>query len=182
MTSRSTLQIDYSRPDWRERLLEIRARNLAGQGIEERERREILKCLVVLAAGVRYAFPVRDVSQVVPWLEPARLPGERGAVGGRTGSYFHIFDLAELLHRSDDAPSSGHIVRLKLYDCGVALRVTRALEVSSLAILSEQDAQSLGQMYPAALALGQIGNQPALTILDARLLFTAASQLSPEVE
>lgn len=182
MTSQVTHRIDYSRPDWKERLLDIRASNLAGQGAARTDEREMLKCLVVLAAGQQYAIPVRDVSQVTPWLEPAQMPGGRGAIGGRSGSYFHIFDLADLLARPGEVPVSGHIVRLKMNDRGVALRVARALEVANLAIIPSRDTGSLGQLHPAALALGQIGSQAAITILDAGRLFRTASQLSPEVE
>jgi len=182
MTTPEAVRIDYSLPDWRERLLETRARSLAGNASPESEAGEILKCLIVLANGAPCALRLSDVAQVTPWREPARLPGGRGAVGGRSGSYFHIYSLADLLGGSGDQTAGGHIVRLRVRDRGVALRVDRAMDVADVRLVQPDVSESLGKPHPAAVGLGEAPGYPTLTILDADRLFRPASLQSFEVE
>ena len=168
MTSEPAFRIDYSRPDW--------------QGRDEEETARRVRCLLVLAAGATWALPIVDVAEVAPWREPARLPGASNGVGGRSGSYFHIYSLARLLGRQADVAAGGHIVRLRILGRSVALQVDRAIDVADVILAESGATESLGRLHPAASGLGEAAGYPALTIIDAERLFRPASRFSSEVE
>lgn len=182
MTFETASRIDYSRPDWRDRLPGIRARNLADQGREVEESAERVRCLLVEAAGTTWALTLGDVAQVSPWRQPARLPGGRSAVGGRSGSYFHIHSLAHLLGREADPAVGGHIVRLRTHGQSVALQVDRAVDVADVVMAESAATESLGRLHPAVTGLGSAAGYPSVAVVDAERLFRPAAQFSSEVE
>lgn len=175
-------RIDYASSDWQERLLATRAQILASQGLEPQTRGKTLRCVLVAAGGTVHALPIAEVAQILPWRAPVRIPGRRSAIDGRAGSYFHVYGLAGLLGLPEDPQSGGHIVRLRAFEQGVALHVSRAQAVADLALEPAGPEDQAGSVPSAALALGRAPGQPVIRILDVRRLFGAADQTRLEVE
>lgn len=164
---------------WEQRLLEERARALAGQTARELSEPANVERVMVCALGESlFGIDVRDVARVTPFRHPARLPGANVALIGlisTAGAYRRIYDLSALLHGQAGA-LAGHFLMLR--NGAVGLRVDAALEIADVVPLADGETPDMAphaatRAYARPLKAELFGGR-LISLLDIKELLPAA--------
>ena len=156
--TRAALAINYASPDWRSRLLQLRADELARPLTPATSAEPIRRCLLMHVGAELAAIEAGRIADVQPYREPALLPAARGAVlglTGRSGAFRLLYDLAALLGRPPSDAPNAHVVRLRAPLADVAFKVDRAEAVADLA-LTDLDPAGATRLHPAVAALARL--------------------------
>lgn len=164
---------------WEQRLLEERARALAGQTTREPAEPANVERVVVCALGESlFGIGVSAVARVIPFRHPARLPGANAALLGlvsAAGIYRRVYDLHALLHGQAGA-DTGYFLMLR--NDAIGLRVDAALDIADVSPLADGEAPDMAphaatRAYARAVK-AELFERRLISLLDLKDLLPAA--------